>query len=134
MAETTIEIKVPEDIEYRVIGNGFALLIACGGLLAGTMFAERSLEYWAADIVPLSIAVLMAFRLYRNIVTTLTAYPNCAPNKRPSFTKQDIQREHAIVAQLPESSSYSPEQVVEEVVKRIETQKAEAARKAGGGR
>jgi len=36
---------------------------------------------------------------------------------------------HATVAQLPASKGYTPEEVVEEVARRIEAQKANAAKK-----
>lgn len=130
MAESTV-IKVPEDIEYRVIANAFGFMIACGGLLAGTMVAERSWEYWLEDIVPLSLALIMGIRLFRSFITTMTVYQGTAPRHRDIVSKENIQREHAIVAQLPHTSSYTPEQVVEEVARRIEAQKAEAAKHAG---
>ena len=123
-------MKVPEGIEYRVIGNFLCFLIACGGMLAGSMYAERSLDYWLEDIVPLFITIFMGFRLYRSFVTTMTVYQGTTPSAHSAVSRQNIQREHAIVAQLPEASSYTPEQVVEEVARRIEMQKAEAVRKA----
>jgi hypothetical protein len=130
MAESTV-IKVPDDIEYRVIANAFGFLIACGGLLVGTMVSERSLDYWLEDIVPLSFAIIMGIRLFRSFVTTMTVYQGTAPKNSHIVSKENIQREHAIVAQLPHTSSYTPEQVVDEVVRRIEAQKAEAAKKSG---
>ena len=130
MAESTVEIKVPDDIEYRVIANAFGFMIACGGLLAGTMVAERSLDYWLEDIVPLSLALLMGIRLFRSFVTTMTVYQGAAPRRSSAVSKENIQREHAIVAQLPHTSSYTPEQVVEEVARRIEAQKAQAVKRS----
>jgi hypothetical protein len=130
MAESTA-IKVPDDIEYRVIANSLGFLIACGGLLAGTMVSERSWEYWPNDIVPLFLTLFMGLRLYRSFVTTMLAYQGTAPRRGNSVTKEKIQREHAIVAQLPHTANFTPEQVVEEVARRIEAQKAEAARNAG---
>lgn len=124
MADGTAEIKIPADIEYRVIGNAFGLMIACGGLLAGSMMSERSLDYWREDIVPLVLAFFLAYRLMRNLLTTMIVY-QAPPKARPApVSKENIQRVHATVAQLPESASYTPEQVVEEVAKRIEAQKA----------
>lgn len=124
MADGTAEIKIPADIEYRVIGNAFGLMIACGGLLAGNMMSERSLDYWREDIVPLVLALFLAYRLMRNLLTTMIVY-QAPPKTRPApVSKENIQRVHATVAQLPESASYTPEQVVEEVAKRIEAQKA----------
>jgi len=135
MAESTVQIKVPDDIEYRVIGYAFGFLISCGGLLAGSMFEERSLEYWAEDIVPLFFAFYTGIRLFRSFVTTLTAYHDTVPQRRRPAPQQRerMQGEHAAVAQLPQTPSYTPEQVVEEVAKRIESQRAEAARKGATG-
>ncbi|HIJ82525.1 MAG TPA: hypothetical protein HPP76_12540 [Desulfuromonadales bacterium] len=68
------EYKIPSDIEYRVIGNAFCLMIASSGLLAGEMVNQHSLDYWMDDIVPLLFAGWMAFRLFRNFITTMVAY------------------------------------------------------------
>jgi len=122
----TVEIKIPADIEYKVIGNAFGVLIASGGLLAGTMVSQRSFDYWQEDLVPLLLVVFLSYRLMRTFVTTLTVYQGSPP--RP-VSKDNIQRVHAAVAQLPHTLNYTPEQVMEEVARRIETQKAEAARR-----
>lgn len=124
----TVEVKIPADIEYKVIGNAFGVLIASGGLLAGTMVSQRSFEYWQEDMVPLVLLVFLSYRFMRTFVTTLTVYQDSAPRPRP-VSKENIQRVHATVAQLPQTVSYTPEQVVEEVARRIEAQKAEAAKK-----
>jgi len=130
MANEAAEIKIPADIEYKVLGNAFGLMIASGGLLAGTMMAERSLEYWREDIVSLVLVFFLGFRLMRNFVTTMTVYQGAPPRPAAPVSRENIQRMHATVAQLPEAMGYTPEQVVEEVAKRIEAQKAEAARRA----
>lgn len=135
MANTTAVIKVPEDIEYRIIGNAFGMMIACGGLLTGVMVSERSLDYWRDDIVPLGLLVVLGFCLSRNCIAMLSAClaeirpTRHHPSPRAAATKEKIQQEHAAIAQLPASSKLSPEQVVEQVVKRIEAQKAEASKK-----
>jgi hypothetical protein len=122
----TIEVKIPDDIEYRVIGNAFGLLIASAGLLAGEMLRLRSFDYWRDDIVPLLLLIWMGFRLFRNFLSTMSAYQDVpAQVPRPS----PIQNEQVIVGQIPAKPSYSPEKVVEEVAKRIEAQKAEALKK-----
>jgi hypothetical protein len=130
MANEAAEIKIPADIEYKVLGNAFGLMIACGGLLAGTMMSERSLGYWREDIVPLVLAFFLAIRLMQSFVTTVTVYQGIPPRSTAPVSKENIQRMHATVAQLPESMGYTPEQVVEEVARRIEVQKAEAAKRA----
>ena len=125
----TVEVKIPDDIEYRVISNAFGVMIASGGLLAGTMVSERSFEYWQEDLVPLVLLVFLSYRLMRTFVSTIVAYQDSPPRKPPAVSKQNIQRMHAAVAQLPETMHYTPEQVIEEVSRRIESQKAEAAKK-----
>ncbi|NVN93124.1 MAG: hypothetical protein HXX11_21360 [Desulfuromonadales bacterium] len=130
MANEAVQIKIPADIEYKVLGNAFGLMIASGGLLAGNMMAERSLEYWREDIVAIVLVVFMAYRLMRTFVTTMTVYAGAPPRPVAPVSKENIRRMHAQVAQLPETMGYTPEQVIEEVAKRIEAQKAEAAKKA----
>ena len=129
MANEAVEIKIPADIEYKVLGNAFGLMIACGGLLVGNMMSERNFGYWREDIVPLALVFFLAFRLMRNFVTTIVVYQDAPPRSVAPVSKENIQRVHATVAQLPEATSYTPEQLVEEVAKRIEAQKAVAARK-----
>lgn len=128
MAKEAAQIKIPEDIEYRVIGNAFGLLIASGGLLAGAMVSQRSLEYWREDIVPLGLLLFMGVQLVRSLVATMLLYQNM-PHPRP-LKRENIRSEPAVVAQLPAVPNYTPEQVVEEVARRIEAQKAEQARKS----
>lgn len=130
MANEAVQIKIPADIEYKVLGNAFGLMIACGGLLAGNMMSERSLEYWREDIVVIVLVVFLAFRLLRTFVTTMTVYAGAPPRPASPVSKENIQRMHAKVAQLPETMGYTPDQVIEEVARRIEVQKAEAAKRA----
>lgn len=120
-------IKIPEDIEFRVIGNAFGLLIALAGLLGGTMLNQRSFEYWMDDLVPLVFSAYMAFRLFRNFMSTMTLYQDAPPRRRTAA--QRVPSAQPAFAQLPSVPSYSAEQVVEEVAKRIEAQKAEALKK-----
>jgi hypothetical protein len=133
-------IKIPDDIENRVIGNFFGLLIVCGGLLGGTMLGERSFAYWHHDIVPLSLLVIIVIRLLGNSLDLFRTFlleesinssslMRAASNPEPFVTREKVQREHATIAQLPASPEMSPDKVVEEVFKRIEAQKAEAAHK-----
>lgn len=136
------EIKIPDDIEMRVIGNLFGFLIACGGLLGGVMIREGSFAYWRQDIVPLGLLVIIMLRLlgngidlYRTFLLEETIISAGITRGAPSaststVTRETIQREHAAIAQLPSAANISPDKVVEEVVKRIEAQKAEAAQKS----
>lgn len=126
----TVEIKIPDDIEFRVIGNAFGILIVSAGLLAGEMFRLRSFDYWLDDIVPLSLLVFLSFKLFRNFLSTMNAYQD-APVQRPHHPSgaSSLQNEHVTAGQLPAKPSYSAEQVVEEVAKRIEAQKAETLKR-----
>lgn len=145
MADAAIkstEIKIPDDIENRVIGNLFGLLIVCGGLLGGVMLAEGSFSYWRHDIVPLGLLAIIVFRLLGNSVDLYRTFlleesiatagisRSSRTNPESVVTKETIEREHATIAQLPAASAMSPDKVVEEVVKRIEAQKAEAIQKS----
>jgi len=76
------------------------------------------------------LVFFLGIRLMRSFVTTMTVYQGAPPRSATPISKENIQRMHATVAQLPEAKGYTPEQVVEEVAKRIEVQKAEAARRA----
>lgn len=80
---TKEEIKIPSDIEFRVIGNVLGLLISSAGILAGSMVRMNDIDYWPDDIVPLLIAAWMAFRLFRNFISTMIAYPD-VPVRRQS--------------------------------------------------
>lgn len=124
----TIEIKIPEDIEYRVLGNAFGLLIASAGLLAGEMVRLRNFDYWLNDIVPLLLLIWMLFRLYRNFLSTIAAYePSALAGNRP--IRETLKPEQAAIAQIASKKGYTAEKVVEEVAKRIEANKAGARKK-----
>lgn len=128
----TAEIKIPNDIEYRVIANAFGLLIASAGLLAGEMVRLRSFDYWFNDIVPLTFVVWLLFRLYRNFLSTMIAYHDVQPPPafvRDQSIRQAIKNEPEAVAQIAAKTGYTAEQVVAEVAKRIETKKNEALKK-----
>lgn len=126
-SESVKTLKIPDDIEYRVIGNAFGLLIASAGLVGGTMLNQRSFEYWTDDLVPLLFSVYMAYRLFRNFMSTLTLYQDAPPHRRPA--PQRVQADQVAYAQLPPVPKYTAEQVVEEVAKRIEAQKNDAMKK-----
>lgn len=121
----TVELKIPADIEFRVIGNAFGLLIASAGLLAGTMVRERSFDYWLEDIVPLLIVAWLGFSFFRNLLSTMTAYSDTP--QRPLATA--ISPEQVIVGRIPARTGPTPDQVVEEVAKRIDAKKAEAEKR-----
>ncbi len=125
----TAELKIPADIEFRVIGNAFGLLIASAGLLAGSMVRERSFDYWLDDIVPLVIVLWLLFRLFRNLLSTVTLYRDAPPIHRTRSAATAISPEQVIMGQIPARTVPTPEQVVEEVARRIDAKKAESEKK-----
>jgi hypothetical protein len=133
MASEAVGRKQPQDIEITVIGNAFCLLIGAAGLLAGSMASNLSVAYWREDIVALAITVFMGIRLLRSLMDAMAKYqemPPLAPPRRAAAQERvNVQPEAVVKGQIPAKSSFSPDQVVDEVVKRIETQKAEAAKK-----
>jgi hypothetical protein len=130
LAAKTVGIKIPSDIEFRVIGNAFGLLIASAGLLGGAMISQRSFEYWLDDFVPLMFVVWMSFRLYRNFLSTMTAYPDIpVPKIGEGYSATPINSEPVIAGRIAAKSTPSADQVLEQVAKRIEEQKEAAAKK-----
>jgi hypothetical protein len=128
----TVEVKIPADIEFRVIGNAFGLLIASAGLLAGEMVHQRSVAYWLNDIVPLLLLVWILFGLYRNFLSTIIAYqgvPTPSALARDQQIRETLKSEPAAVAQITAKTGYSAEQVVEEVAKRIQSKKENVLKK-----
>jgi hypothetical protein len=133
MTSEAVGSKQPQDIEIAVIGNAFCLLIASAGLLAGSMAANLSLSYWREDVAVLAITAVMGIRLLRNLMDVMTQYletPQVLHHQRAETKERvNVQSEGVVMAQIPAVSSFSEDQVIEEVVKRIETQKAEAVKK-----
>lgn len=128
--KTASTVKIPADIEYRVIGNFFALLIACAGILGGTMVNQRSFDYWADDLVPIVAVLFLVFRLFRNFISTLTLYQDSPLiHHQPGTAK--VYNEAVTAGAMPRigAKNYTTEQVVEEVAKRIEAQKEAAQKK-----
>ncbi len=128
----SVAIKIPEDIEFRVIGNAFGLLISSAGLLAGDMVRHRSFDYWLVDVVPLILVAFTLFRLYRNFLSTMIAYQGMKPSAatlRERQIRETLKSEPGAVAQIAAKTGYTSEQVIAEVAKRIESQKENIEKK-----
>jgi len=128
----TVEIKIAADIEYRVIANAFGLLIASAGLLAGEMVRLRSFDYWQNDAVPLFLVIWLGFRLFRNFLSTMNAYhdvPTPQAVVRDRNIRETLRGEKEAFAQIAAKTGYTADQVVAEVAKRIEAQKADGMKK-----
>lgn len=124
----TVEIKIPSDIEYRVIGNAFGLMFASAGLLAGTMVQQRSFEYWREDVVALLLVAWLGFRLFRNLLSTIMLYKDHPPlrPRKPLPGASPVMPEQVIAGHIPAVTLPSAEQVVEEVARRIEAKRMKA--------
>lgn len=129
MANEAVQIKILVDIEYKVIGNVFGVLIATGGLLAGTMVSHSSFEYWQEDFVLIGLLAIMLFRLVRSFVVAMTAYQVVPVSPHTAPFRENVQPDQAVVAQIPAQTNLTPEQLLEQVANRIETQKAAAVKK-----
>lgn len=126
-----------EGAEFRFLGNLFGALMACAGLLAGTMMHERSFDYWLDDIVPL---VLLFFTLRGIIKSAMELakdsifYEEQKKQVMAAMAKQE-QMAASMAGneqELPRISvkpKYSEEEVLEAVSKRIEQQREEAGKK-----
>jgi len=127
VAKTAV-LKIPADIEYRAIGNAFGLMIATAGLLAGTMVQQRSFEYWSEDIVTILIVAWLFFRLFRNLLSTMTAYKDLPPRRPVRIRSEEPSRtsEHLVAGQIPAVTTPSPDQVVEAVARRLDEKRAKA--------
>lgn len=129
MANEAVGVKVLDEIEYKVIGNAFGVMIASGGLLAGTMMRQRSFEYWQEDIVLIVLLAFMSYKLMRGLVAVMTAYQVLPAHPHPAPRRENVQPDQAFVAQIPAPVKYTAEQVLDQVAKRIEAQKADAMKK-----
>lgn len=130
MANGAIETKIHQDIEYKVIGNAFGVLVAGGGLLAGAMVSQRSIEYWQEDIAMILLLAIMSVNLLRSFVVAMTTYQSAPVLHRTTpAQRENVQSEQAYVAQISAPPKYTAEQVLDQVAKRIEAQKEEALKK-----
>ncbi len=126
----TAEIKIADDIEYRVIGNGVGLLISFGGLLAGEMVRQQSTDYWLEDIVPLMLCLWLGYRMFRNFLSTMLLYQDAvAPLHHAPVGASPVQGERVVAGQLSHKPALSPDKVMEQVAKRIEAQKNDIIKK-----
>ncbi|MDD2852567.1 MAG: hypothetical protein PHY09_11825 [Desulfuromonadaceae bacterium] len=126
----TAELKIPSDIEYRVIGNMFCLLISVAGLLAGEMVRLRSFDYWLNDLIPLLLLTWSGFGCYRNFLSTMIAYHDVLPPEHHSAPNvAHIHGEPVIAGHISSKPGMSTDKVLEQVAKRIETQKADALKR-----
>ena len=126
-----------EGAEFRFLGNLFGALMACAGLLAGTMVQERSLDYWLEDIVPL---LLLVFTLRGVIKSAMElAKDSIFYEEQKKQVLEAMAKQEAMAAamsgadtdlpKLTTKPKYSEAEVLEAVSKRIEQQREEGLKK-----
>ena len=126
-------VELSNGPEYRVLGNLFGVLLACSGLLVGTMMRERSLDYWQSDLVPLLILLITGRGLLKSSMDLLRDSMVYAEKKQMVDTFLSKQNDVLTpdLGELPKLSTkpqYSEEEVLEAVSKRIEEQRGKAAK------
>jgi len=126
-----------EGAEFRFIGNLFGALMACAGLLAGTMVRE-GLDYWLEDIVPLLLLVFTLRGLVKSALELAKDSIFYEEQKKQVLEALAKQEERAAalaeaadleLPQIAAKPKYSEEEVLEAVSKRIEQQREEGLRK-----
>lgn len=126
-----------EGAEFRFLGNLFGALMACAGLLAGTMLRERSFDYWLEDIVPLLLLIFTLRGLIKSAMELAKDSIYYEEQKKQVVAAMAKQQEMSstmagVEMELPRISAkpqYSEEEVLEAVSKRIEQQHAKGAKK-----
>lgn len=126
-------VELSNGPEYRVLANLFGVLLACAGLLAGTMVHERSLEYWQSDLVPLLILLVTGRGLLKSSMDLMRDSMVYSEKKQvldAFMAKQNeiLTPESGEIPKLAAKPHYSEDEVLEAVSKRIEQQRDKAAK------
>jgi len=126
-------VELSNGPEYRVLANFFGVLLACAGLLAGTMVHERSLEYWQSDLVPLLILLITGRGLLKSSMDLMRESMVYSEKKQVLDNFLAKQNEMLIpeVGEIPKLAAkphYSEEEMLEAVSKRIEQQRDKAVK------
>lgn len=129
-------VELENGPEYRVLAHLFGILLACAGLLAGTMVKERSLDYWTEDIVPLLILMLSGHGLLKGsieLARDAMVYAEQKKTVEAFLAKQKEVLAHTgdqpqLAAKPKAKQQFSEDEVLEAVAKRIEEQKEKASR------
>lgn len=127
-----------EGAEFRFLGNFFGSLMACAGLLAGTMVHEGSTDYWLEDIVPLLLFVITLRGLIKSAMELARDSIFYEEQKKQVLEALAKQEERAaaeaeeLKTMLPRISAkpkFSEAEVIEAVSKRIEQNREEGLKK-----
>lgn len=126
-------VELSNGPEYRVLANFFGVLLACSGLLVGTMVHERSLDYWQSDLVPLLILLITGRGLLKSSMDLMRdsmVYGEKKQVLEAFLAKQSevLTPEPGEMPKLAAKPHYSEEEVLEAVSKRIEQQRDKAVK------
>lgn len=126
-------VELSNGPEYRVLAHLFGVLLACAGLLAGTMVHERSLDYWQSDLVPLLILLITGRGLLKSSMDLMRDSMVYTEKKHvvdAFLAKQTevLSPEPGEMPMLAAKPHYSEAEVLEAVSKRLEEQRSKAAK------
>lgn len=140
-AQTDSPVELSDGAEYKVLANIFGIMLASAGLLAGTMFRERSVDYWQDDMVSLLLLLFSGRGFIKNsmqLVRDTIVY-----SEKKQALESFLSRQHQVFDEnagpvnadaLPaQRKQYSEEEVLEAVGKRIQEQKDKAVKKFAEG-
>jgi ABC-type nickel/cobalt efflux system permease component RcnA len=132
-SETAEKITVSDGPEFRMMGNLFGIIIALGGLLVGTMFKERSFDYWMDDLVPLIILFFSSYRFYRNAIDLAREAAIYTQHKEQVFAAMARAATHVNdemeLPKLAAKPQFSEEEVLDAVTRRIQENRATSDKK-----
>ncbi len=135
-AQESNALELSDGPEYKVLASLFGLMLASAGLLAGTMFRERSFEYWKDDLISLLLLFFSGRGFLMNSMQLARESMIYSEKKRimDSFlAKQeevlnDGNEPVAGQTLIAPKKNYSEEEVLEAVSKKIQDQRDKAIR------
>ena len=126
-------VELSNGPEYRVLANFFGVMLASAGLLAGTMFKERSLDYWQDDAVSILLFLITGRGLLKNSMQL--ARESMIYTEKKKMMDAFLAKQHEVldgednndaiadIQRITEKSHYTEEEVLEAVSKRIQEQR-----------
>ncbi len=135
-AQESNALELSDGPEYKVLASLFGLMLASAGLLAGTMFRERSFEYWKDDLISLLLLFISGRGFLMNSMQLARESMIYSEKKRimDSFlAKQeevlnDGNEPVAGQVLIAPKKNFSEEEVLEAVSKKIQDQREKAIR------
>lgn len=134
-AEHADKLAAADGPEYRIMANTLGFFLALAGLLVGTMFKERDLEYWMSDLVPLIILFYCGYKVYRDAIDL---------TRESAIYEMKKQQVEAVIARaasinkvhdemsppkLTAKPEFSEEQVIDAVTRKIQENRSASSKK-----